>query len=82
MQLLTLTIVCEDTIIGHDGIKRIISGRKFMWIISYLHVCDMNKHVSRVHPEYSPLLNEREFQKNMKHLFNRFFVPGCFLSLN
>ena len=37
----------DDAIIGYDGIKNIMSGRKFLHIISYLHTCDTNKQVSR-----------------------------------
>ena len=35
---------------------------------------DINKQVSREHPEYDSLLNIRQIQKNMDHRLNHLFV--------
>ena len=45
----SITII-NDTILGHDVIKHIMSGSKFLQITRYLHVCDMKNKVSREHP--------------------------------
>ena len=53
----------DDATIGHDRIKHIMSGRKFLHIIRYLHTCDTNKEVSREHLKYDPLFKVRDFRK-------------------
>ena len=62
----------ENPILGQNVIKRIMSRRKFLRIMRYLHVCDMKKQVSREHPEYYLFFKVRVFQKNMDNLFNIF----------
>ena len=42
----------EYPIIGHDVIKRIMSGSKLLRVLRYLHVCEMNKQVSSENPQY------------------------------
>ena len=54
-----------DSILGHDAIKHIMSGRKFLRIMSYLHICGMNKKLSSKYPEYDPLFKIRYFQRNL-----------------
>ena len=51
-----------DAIRVHDVIKQTTSGRKLLRIMSYLHICDINKQVSREHTEYDPLLKVGGFQ--------------------
>ena len=54
----------DNPILGQNFINRIMRGRKFLCIMSYLHVCDMNKQASKIHPEYDRFFKVREFQKN------------------
>ena len=49
----------EDPILGHDGIKRITSGRKLLRVMRYLHVFDMNNQISSEYPEYYLLFKVR-----------------------
>ena len=60
----------DDPILVHHGIKRIMSGRNFLGIIIYLHICDMKKQSSRGDYEYYALFKVRDFHKNMGNRFN------------
>ena len=59
-----------------------MSGRELLWIMRYLHLCDMNKNISREYLEYGTFFKIREFHQNMENIFILFFLTRIFLGLN
>jgi Transposase IS4 len=59
-----------------------MSGRKFQTILSFLHVCDLNKQPNKSDPEYDPAYKVSELQQLLEGRYKRLFIPGQYLLLD
>ena len=71
----------DNRLLENPIIKKVMSGRKFLTILRYLHCCPVeNKDPSA--PDYDPVYKVTEVMKYLQTRYERLFVPGQQLSLD
>jgi DNA polymerase III subunit epsilon len=72
----------SDIMLENLVMKRIMSGRKFLMILRFLHVCSLVNQPLPSDPGYSPIYKIKEFQDYLETRFTSSFIPGQYLSLD
>jgi hypothetical protein len=71
----------ENKLIGCPLVKKIMSGRKFLTILRYLHVCEL-KEQDPNDESYDPAYKVAEFRDYLERRYTALFIPGQELSLD
>ena len=73
----------SDNIIHEcPAVKRIMSKRKFLRILRYLHVSSLEKNICQNNESYNPMVKVEELMDKLQDRFSKMFIPGQALSLD